>query len=80
MKFKVYLERERDHKAEYQKYKVRYKAYHATPEQKKNRAMRNKARRDMGCQVGDGKEVDHIKPIKNGGNHDKENLRVVDFS
>ena len=58
-------------------YKKEYKDYHSKPEQKKNRAMRNAARRTMGLKVGDPREVDHKKPLSKGGTNAKRNLRVV---
>lgn len=60
------------------------KAYNARPEQKKNRAQRNAARREMEdagrVKKGDGKDVDHKKPIKSGGTNAKSNLRVQSAS
>ena len=54
----------RDYRAEYDK-------YHASPEQKKNRAMRNAARAKMEkagkVSKGDGKDVAHVKAIDKGG-------------
>lgn len=58
-------------------YKKEYKEYHSKPEQKKNRAARNKARKEMGLKVGDPREVDHKKPLSKGGSNSKKNLRVV---
>lgn len=57
------------------------KAYNARPEQKKKRAMRNAARRELEREglvhKGDGKDVDHKKPLKSGGSNSRSNLRVV---
>ena len=62
-------------KADYKRY---YKKYHASDEAKKDRAARNKARRDHGLKKGDGKEVDHIVPLSKGGSRTaKSNQRVV---
>ena len=62
-------------KADYKRY---YKKYHSSPEAKKDRAARNKARRDHGLKKGDGKEVDHITPLSKGGSRTaKSNQRVV---
>lgn len=58
-------------------YKKEYKNYHSKPEQKKNRAKRNAARKKMGLKVGDPREVDHKKPLSQGGGNSKSNLRVV---
>ena len=41
------------------------------------RVKRNAARRDMGLEVGDPRQVDHKKPLKQGGSNSKKNLRVV---
>ena len=61
-------------------YKKEYAEYHGKPEQIKNRAERVKARRMMektgAVHKGDGKDVDHKKPLKSGGATTKSNLRV----
>lgn len=58
------------------------KRYNARPEQKKNRAERNAARRELEkagvVHKGDGKDVDHKKMLDNGGSNARSNLRVVD--
>lgn len=58
-----------------------YERYHGTPKAKKQRAARNKARReaekDGSVHKGDGKEVDHKVPLSKGGSNDKSNRRVV---
>jgi hypothetical protein len=63
---------------------ARMKAYNARPEQLKNRAERNAARRKMiekgAVSKGDGKDVDHKRPISKGGTNADGNLRVVDKS
>lgn len=61
-------------------YRKEYDEYHAKPKQKKNRAMRNAARREAGLKKGDGKEVDHRKPLSKGGTNAKSNRRVVSRS
>ena len=43
----------------------------------KERAMRNKARREAGLRVGDNREADHVKPLSEGGGNGKKNIRVV---
>ena len=61
-------------------YKKEYTEYQGTPEQIANRAERVKARRIMektgAAKKGDGKDVDHIKPLKSGGTSSKSNLRM----
>lgn len=65
-------------------YAAEYRNYHSKPEQKKNRAQRNAARREMErsgrVHKGDGKDVDHKNPIRNGGSNAKSNLRVTSKS
>ena len=71
------MARERDYPKE-------YRTYHGTPEQKKNRAQRNAARRELTAEgrvrKGDGKDVDHKRPIRAGGSNAKSNLRVTSVS
>ena len=54
--------------------------YNSKPQQKKNRAARNKARaqaiKDGRVKKGDGKDVDHKKKLMNGGSTKKSNTRV----
>ena len=54
--------------------------YEDSPEQVKNREARNKARAQLAKEgkvhKGDGKDVDHIKPLSKGGSGAKGNLRV----
>jgi 5-methylcytosine-specific restriction endonuclease McrA len=61
-------------------YKKEYRDYHSKPEQRKNRAARNKARKVMGLKKGDKREVDHKVPLSKGGTNSKKNLRVVSRS
>jgi 5-methylcytosine-specific restriction endonuclease McrA len=62
-------------------YKKEYKDFHSKPEQKKNRATRNSARKRAESEgkvsKGDGKEVDHKKPLSKGGSNSRKNTRVV---
>lgn len=62
-------------------YKKEYREYQGTPEQIKNRAKRNAARREMvedgRARKGDGKDVDHKRALINGGSNRESNLRVV---
>jgi len=61
-------------------YKKEYADFHGKPEQVKKRAERVKARRIMekegAAHKGDGKDVDHIKPLKTGGTSARSNLRM----
>ncbi len=61
-------------------YKKQYEKYDSKDEVKKNRAKRNKARRDMEKEgkvhKGDGKEVDHKKPLSKGGSNSPINWKV----
>lgn len=54
--------------------------YNSKPEQIKKRAERNKARAAMvkagKVHKGDGKDVDHKKPLAKGGSNSTSNLRV----
>ena len=58
-------------------YKKEYAEYHSNPTQRKNRSMRNIARRALGLEKGDSREVDHKTPLSKGGGNGKENLRAV---
>lgn len=64
-------------------YKREYKLYGGTEQQKKNRAMRNAARRKMiregKAHKGDGKDVAHVVALDKGGSN-KDGLRVVNRS
>lgn len=63
-------------------YAREYAEYQGTPEQKKNRALRNKARReairDGKASKGDGTDVHHTKAISKGGA--KSRTKVVSAS
>ena len=58
-------------------YKKEYAQYHGTPAQRRNRSRRNAARRALGLEVGDSREVDHKKPLSKGGGNGKKNIRAV---
>lgn len=62
-------------------YRHEYLTYHAKADQKKNRAQRNAARATMmkagKVAKGDGKDVDHLKPIRSSGTNAPKNLRVT---
>lgn len=61
-------------------YRKEYDSYHASPEQKKRRAQRNKARADAmkagKVKKGDGKEVDHLG-MNRKGKLDNSRTKVV---
>jgi 5-methylcytosine-specific restriction endonuclease McrA len=63
-------------------YKSEYKNYHSKPEQRKKRAMRNKAHATLEKALGrDIKgDVDHKKPLAKGGTNSVSNLRVQSAS
>ena len=43
----------------------------------KERAARNRARREAGLKVGDPREADHKKPLSEGGSYGKKNVRII---
>ncbi len=61
-----------------------YPAYDQTEKAKKARAARNKARRMLMKEgvvaKGDGKDVDHKKPLSKGGTTTRSNLKAVPAS
>jgi hypothetical protein len=65
-------------------YKQEYANYDGTEEVKKKRAQRNKARRMLEAKgvvhKGDGKDVDHKKPLSKGGKTVRSNLTVKSAS
>lgn len=67
----------RDYKAEYEKYQ-------GTPEQIRNRSLRNQARRQLEkagrVSKGDGKDVGHVTALSKGGSNARGNLQVQDRS
>lgn len=62
-------------------YRKEYDNYQGSEEQKKKRAARNKARRQLEREgkvsKGDGKDVDHKKPLAKGGSNARSNLKAV---
>ncbi|HAV24603.1 MAG TPA: HNH endonuclease [Bacteroidetes bacterium] len=56
------------------------RAYNSTDKAKKERAARNKARNQAikkgKVSKGDGKDIDHKKPLRNGGSKEESNTRV----
>lgn len=69
-------------KSEGRNYKKEYAAYQGTDEQKKNRAKRNAARsrleKEGKVSKGDGKDVNHKRPLSKGGGNSRSNLEAVD--
>jgi len=65
-------------------YKKQYEKYDGKDEVKKDRAKRNGARRQLEREgkvsKGDGKDVDHKKPLSKGGSNSRSNLRVKSSS
>jgi 5-methylcytosine-specific restriction endonuclease McrA len=65
-------------------YREEYDTYHAKPEQKKKRALRNAARNELKSEgrvkKGDGKEVNHKTPLRAGGSNARSNLEVTSRS
>jgi hypothetical protein len=61
-------------------YRKEYDNYQGQPEQIKKRAERVKARRLMEkegkAHKGDGKDVDHVNPLRSGGSTTINNLRM----
>lgn len=58
-------------------YKKEYRDYHSKSDQRRKRSQRNQARRKMGLDKGDPREVDHKKPLSQGGTNHGNNLRAV---
>lgn len=65
-------------------YKKEYRNYHGKPKQRKERAARTAARELLikkgRVKKGDGKDVDHKRPLRSGGSKGINNLRVRDKS
>lgn len=61
--------------------KREYTLYHSRPEQRANRSERSVARvqsNEAGrTHKGDGKDIDHVKPLSKGGSTARSNTRVV---
>jgi len=61
-------------------YKKENAKYNSRPEQKKKRAKRNAARakleKEGRVKKGDGRDVDHKRPLSRGGSNSRSNLRV----
>jgi hypothetical protein len=65
-------------------YRREYDLYQGRPEQIKKRTERTTARREaekMGmAHKGDGKDLDHKRPLSKGGSNNKSNWRMVSAS
>lgn len=65
-------------------YKREYEKYHSRDEQIKNRSARTTARRKSNesgaTSKGDGKDLDHRRPLSKGGSNSSGNLRVTSRS
>ena len=65
-------------------YKKEYENYQGKPEQIANRSERNQARRMLAksgrVHKGDGRDVDHKRPLAKGGSNTESNLRVTSKS
>lgn len=64
------------------KAKLAYQAtYNARPEEKEKGVERRRLRRQLiregAVRIGDGKDIDHKKPLDEGGDHGKRNARVT---
>lgn len=61
--------------------KRQVRGYNAQPENVAKRVKNNQARAEMmktgAVRKGDGKDVDHIKPLRSGGSNAKSNLRAI---
>lgn len=61
-------------------YKMEYRNYHGKPKQRKERAKRTSARERLMkkgvVKKGDGKDIDHKRPLRNGGSNGINNLRI----
>lgn len=62
-------------------YKREYELYQGRPDQIKKRSERTTARRQANAagitHKGDGKDIDHIRPLSKGGTNTRSNERVV---
>lgn len=62
-------------------YKREYELYQGRPDQIKKRSERTTARRQANAtgitHKGDGKDIDHIRPLSKGGKNIRSNERVV---
>lgn len=71
------MAKKRDGRGRMRDYDKEYDRDHSSPKQIDDRSKRNEARRDLGLEKGDPREVDHKKPLSKGGSNKKSNLRVT---
>jgi len=71
------MSKKRDGRGRVRDYKKEYARDHAPEADKKDRAERNKARRQAGLKKGDPREVDHKRPLSKGGSNKKSNRRIT---
>lgn len=73
--------KKRDARGRMRDYCEEYKRDHASHRDIQNRSERNQARareeKKGTVHKGDGKEVDHIKPLSHGGSNSPSNTRVI---
>lgn len=71
----------RDARGTLRDYEREYRRFQSSKKAKKDRAARNKARREAlregRVHRGDGKEIDHIQGLSSGGSNSRNNIRVV---
>ena len=71
-------------KKEDRDYKREYQTFHGKPQERRRRSLRVLARREMEkrgrVSKGDGKDVDHRKPLSKGGTNAISNLKIVNRS
>ena len=71
----------RDARGTLRDYGREYSRFQSSKKAKRDRASRNKARRQAEREgrvhKGDGKEIDHIQGLSSGGSNSQSNIRVV---
>lgn len=77
------MSKSRSHKQQTRNYADEYANYQGTPDQIKNRGLRNAARREYEQANGNlpaDQDVDHLRPLVKGGSNDLSNLRATSVS
>lgn len=71
----------RDARGTLRDYAREYRRFQSSKKAKRDRASRNKARRQAEREgrvhKGDGREIDHVQGLASGGSNAKSNIRVV---